>query len=157
MIGGALRKRTTQLAFGFAIAVLLVVGSLAYRSVAASNESNTWAQHTQEVLENLEGIRSAMGTIVESVRGFVLTGDDIYLQSYHTEISNLAKRETSVRTLTVDNAEQQRSFSILEGLGAERIRRSEMLISLRREKGLARRAGVLFQPACASATVLGFA
>jgi diguanylate cyclase (GGDEF)-like protein/PAS domain S-box-containing protein len=132
-----------RLAFGSAIAVLLVVGSLAYRSVIATNESNRWAQHTQEVLENLEGVRSAAATIVESVRGFVLTGDDTYLQRYNAEVSNLAQHELSVRTLTLDNGEQQRTIPLLEALGAEGIQRSEMLISLRRTRGLAAAADAI--------------
>src|SRR5450432_2715194 len=39
-----------QLAFGSAIAILLVVGAFSYRSIVASSESDLWVRHTYEVL-----------------------------------------------------------------------------------------------------------
>ena len=42
-----------QLAFGSAIAILLVVGGFSYRSMAVSAESDRWVRHTYEVLLKL--------------------------------------------------------------------------------------------------------
>jgi hypothetical protein len=46
--------RKTQVGFGAVLAVLLVVGIVSYRSLAASTETERWVQHTHEVLEHLE-------------------------------------------------------------------------------------------------------
>ena len=48
-------NRKVQLAFGAAMLISLVVGSLSYRSLVLSNESDRWVQHTHEALENLQG------------------------------------------------------------------------------------------------------
>jgi diguanylate cyclase (GGDEF)-like protein/PAS domain S-box-containing protein len=136
MISGALRERIVQLAFGSAITVLVVVGSLAYRSILVSNERTGWVEHTHEVLENLEASQFAMETVVGSVRGFVLTGDETYLKRYQASLLSLTQHEAAVRSLTVDNPEQQRTMTDLETLTAERVQRARMNIGLRREQGL---------------------
>jgi len=138
-----MRKRTVQLAFGSAIAVLLVVGSLAYRTVLASNESTGWVVHTHEVLENLRESQFAMETISASLRGFELTGDETYLGRYHAGVTNLAQREAAVRGLTLDNPKQQRMLPALEALSAERVKRAEIIIGLRRTQGFATPADAL--------------
>ena len=143
MISWPLRERIVQLAFGSAVAVLVAVGSLAYHSVLASNDSSAWVRHTLEVLENLQDTQLAMETIVESARGFVLTGDETYLERYQTNLSSLAQHEAAVRSLTVDNPEQQRRITALEKITAEREQRAKTNISLRREQGLAAAADVI--------------
>ena len=60
-----------QLAFGSAVAILLLVGGLSYRSVVVTRENNHWVQHTHEVLENLQELQFAMETITSSIRGYV--------------------------------------------------------------------------------------
>ena len=76
MMTGSLTNRTVQLAFGSAVAILLVVGGLSYRSIVITRENNCWVQHTHEVLENLEELQFAMETVASSVRGYVLTGKE---------------------------------------------------------------------------------
>jgi hypothetical protein len=58
-----------QVAFGAVMAVLLVVGIIAYRSVTASSESAQWAQHTSEVLEHLANLRLGPGGRATSSTG----------------------------------------------------------------------------------------
>jgi len=139
----AQRGRLASLAFGSAIAVLLVVGTFAYRSVRASNESIQWVQHTHEVLENLQGSQLGMETISASVRGFVSTGDQAYLERYHAGVTNLAQHEAAVRGLTVDNPKQQSKLPALEALSAERVQRAEIIIGLRQTQGFAAAADAL--------------
>ena len=46
-------NRTVQLAFAFAIIVMLIVGGFSYRAMTVSDESGRWVKHTNSVLENL--------------------------------------------------------------------------------------------------------
>ncbi len=78
----ALTNRTVQAAFGAAVAMLLIVGGLAYRSIVVTVESEGWVRHTQEVLENLSKLQLAMETVASSVRGYSLTGAQGYLDAY---------------------------------------------------------------------------
>ena len=73
-----------QFAFAAAFVTLLVVGALSYRTIVVSGESDRWVEHTQEVLENLKSLQFEMGSVSASVRGFVLTGKDAYLEPFRT-------------------------------------------------------------------------
>jgi PAS domain S-box-containing protein len=134
--GGAVVNRKVQLAFGAAIFTLLAMGALSYRSVVLSSESNRWVRHTREVLENLQNLVSDMTSIESSARGFVLTGEESYIESYRVSILDAKKDEAAVRNLTVDNLNQQRQISVFEELMTQKIRFGDSMSSLRRAKGL---------------------
>jgi diguanylate cyclase (GGDEF)-like protein/PAS domain S-box-containing protein len=130
------QNRIVQLAFGAAIAVLLVVGALSYRNMVASNEDVRWVQHTHRVLENLQDLHAAMENIAGNVRGFVLTGQESYLEQYRASVLSVQEHTARVRDLTTDNPEEQHNISVLEGLTAERLKWAEGNIGLRRTEGL---------------------
>jgi PAS domain S-box-containing protein len=128
--------RKVQLAFGSAILTLLVVGAISYRGMVLSSESDRWVRHTHEVLEKLQDLLSAMQSIESSYRGFALTGKESNLAPYRAGILSAEHDEAAVRNLTVDNDEQQRRLSALESLAAQKIQFAEMVVGLRRAKGL---------------------
>jgi CHASE3 domain sensor protein len=132
----SLLKRKVQLAFGSAILALLVVGAVSYRGMVLSNESDGWVRHTHEVLENLQTLLFAMQSIESSRRGFVLTGQESYIESYRASVASMNQAEATVRNSTVDNPAQQRQLPALESLVAQEVQFTEMVASLRRAKGL---------------------
>jgi PAS domain S-box-containing protein len=128
-------NRKMQLAFGAAIAILIVVGAFSYRSVVMSSENDRWVQHTHEVLENLDELLFAMASIESSGRGYILTGDESYLEPHRESGLSVAQHEAALRLLTADNADQQRRLSLVEGLTAQKIQFVELVGDLRRAKG----------------------
>jgi PAS domain S-box-containing protein len=129
-------KRKIQLAVGLAILVSLALGTASYRCIVKSSESDRWVRHTREVLENLQNVVSGMESIEASERGFVLTGEESYIESYGAGILGAEQNEAAVRNLTADNPRQQRQLPALEELMARKIQSDDMVISLRRAKGL---------------------
>jgi diguanylate cyclase (GGDEF)-like protein/PAS domain S-box-containing protein len=125
-----------QFAFGAAILALIAVGTISYRAVIASGESDRWVLHTYEVLGNLNKLLAALESTESSYRGFALTGDESSLQSYRSGIEDAAKAERAVRDLTVDNPVQQQRLPALERLIAEKSQFGDSVIDIRREKGL---------------------
>jgi len=105
-------NRTVQFAFGSAVAILLVVGGFAYRSIAVRGESERWVEHTHDVLENLQDMQFAMETVASSVRAYLLVRDEIYLERYRAARSSLERHTVAIRDLTVDNPVQQRRIPI---------------------------------------------
>ena len=128
-------NRKVQLSFGSAIAILFVLGAFSYRSMVVSSESDQSVWRTHEVLESLQQLLFAMQSIESSSRGFVLTGEESYLDTYRADLLSADMHEALVRNLTVDNPEQQRRLPALEELAAHRIRFAEAVIGLRRAKG----------------------
>jgi PAS domain S-box-containing protein len=129
-------NRAAQLAFGSAIAILLVVGAFSYRAMVASDESEQRVRHSHEVIENLLHLLLAMTRIETIGRGFILTGDEAYLESYPASISSTNQHGATVRTLTADNPEQQRELPVLEELIAQKVQFQKMVGDLRRTRGL---------------------
>jgi PAS domain S-box-containing protein len=132
----SLSDRTVRLAFGSALAILLVMGILSYRSIAVSDESARWVQHTRDVLDDLQRLTAGMAEISSSIRRFVITGEDRDLEPYKAAKIDTERLELALRDATVDNPEQQRRLPALERLTAERVERAEAIIGLRRNQGL---------------------
>jgi PAS domain S-box-containing protein len=130
-----LTNRAVQLAFGSAIAILLIGAGFAYRSIVAAGENSHWVQHTHEVLENLQDFQLALETVASSVRGYVVTGDEGYLDQYRAARLSLERHATAVRELTSDNAVQQRDILALEKAAGARLERADNAINLRRNQG----------------------
>jgi len=124
-----------QFAFGIAVIALLFMGTVSYRWIVVSENSNGWVLHTHEVLGNLNGLLLSMESVQSSSRGFVLTGGESYLTSYAASVSNARKQEAAVRSLTVDNSRQQVRLPELESLIAEKIEFAKKIIALRRTMG----------------------
>jgi diguanylate cyclase (GGDEF)-like protein/PAS domain S-box-containing protein len=132
----ALIIRKVQLAFASAILTLLIAGGMSYRAISLSNESDRWVRHTHEVLENLQGLLSIMRSIESSNRGFTLTGNESSLGSYRANVVRLGQEETTLRNLIMDNLEQQHQLQALEKLASRKIQFGDLVIGLRRTKGL---------------------
>jgi PAS domain S-box-containing protein len=128
-------NRTVQVAFGSAIAVLLVVGAISYRGIAASSTSDMWVRHSHEVIESLQNLRLEMQRMESSYRGFALTGDENSLQTYHDAVSHAEQIETNIRNLTVDNPTQQRGIATVVRLADQRIQFAQSVMDLRRSNG----------------------
>ena len=128
-------NRKVQLTFGVAIVILVVAGAVSYHSVVMSSESDRWVRHTHEVLESLQNLVSDVTNIESSARGFLLTGDTSYIESYRASRVSAGLDEADLRKLTVDNPQQQRELPALEALMARKIQLGDTAIGLRQEKG----------------------
>jgi PAS domain S-box-containing protein len=125
-----------RLAFGSAIAILLLVGAFSYYCIVVSDEGTRWVHHTYAVLGNLQDLRFAIKSVESSSRGFVLTGEESHLDAYRASLARAKQDDEAVRLGTLDNAVQQRELPKLEALIAQRIQFAEMVIGLRRTQGL---------------------
>jgi PAS domain S-box-containing protein len=135
--------RKAQLGFGAAILTLLGSGVISYRALVISNQSQGWVRHTDQVLEELQELLSAIQSIESSNRGFVLTGDKSYIESVKVNILREAQAEGSIEQLTVDNVAQQSRVPLLKNLLAQKIRFSESVIDLRQAKGMEAAAALI--------------
>jgi CHASE3 domain sensor protein len=81
MISGRNRAVLASLFF-VAIAVVGLNTWLAFRSVAALVESQHRVQHTLLVIGQVEQVMSSAKDAETGSRGFLLTGEDDYLQPY---------------------------------------------------------------------------
>jgi CHASE3 domain sensor protein len=93
--------------FGLAVALLLIVGVVAYRSNDALVENNHRVTHSHQVLEDVAGTLSDMKDAETGQRGFLLTGNETYLEPYNHALASIDRALTDLRELTADNPHHQ--------------------------------------------------
>ncbi len=62
--------------FGLALVILVVIGSVSYRSTAKLTETAELVAHTLQVLDNLEVVVSDMKDAETGQRGYLITGEE---------------------------------------------------------------------------------
>ena len=132
----SLVNRKLQFAIGSAVLALFVVGAVSYRSLVVSTESDLWVRHTDQVLEKLQDLLAAMQTVESNARGYLLTGDDSFLDLYRAGKAKAKKDLIILRNLTADNAGQQLRLDTLATLVARSLQLAEQALDLRRTNGL---------------------
>lgn len=105
---------TLVLAFVASLVLLVAIGVLSYRSVQTLIENNELVVHTQEVLDQLQDIRIHIIQVETDARGFLLTGDHVYLEAYDRDRKDIPLKIAAVKANTQDNISHQQKFPILE-------------------------------------------
>ena len=100
-------------------------------------EANRWVAHTHEVIENLEHVMSALKDAETGQRGFVLTGEERYLEPYHAAGGQIHHDIETLVALTRDNAAQQQSLRQVQKLSDAKLAELQETIQLRKRSGLA--------------------
>jgi CHASE3 domain sensor protein len=106
-------------------------------SVVRLNEHTAWVKHTQDVLSSLELVLAAVTDSETAERGYVITGDDGYLDPYRHSSEVVALRLRQLRELTADNAVQSERVNRVEPLVTDRISNLRAVIELRKTQGFA--------------------
>ena len=136
-------SRGVRAAFVVAIAVLVVVGTLSYRTLSATDESDRWVRQTHDVLDNLQSLLFSMKSLESSTLRFVATGDESYLDAHRAAQARQDQHLKAVRDLTADNAIQQSRLPEVTRLAGEKSALAGKVIELRRSQGMAAAAAAV--------------
>ncbi|HYF53486.1 MAG TPA: CHASE3 domain-containing protein, partial [Salinarimonas sp.] len=98
-----------KLIVAFATLVVIVASAMAlnYRNLSFIEQSSRWTAHTHEVLDSMSQLAAAMVDQETGVRGFLLGGEDRFLEPYRKGIEAYEAAFASVKRLTSDNPAQQ--------------------------------------------------
>jgi methyl-accepting chemotaxis protein len=126
--------RKIALGFGLSVFILLVVGTVAYRSTDALIDNNASVARAHLVLEDISQLVSLMKDAETGQRGFVITGDEAYLEPYQGALALLPKTVANLRSL-IKVEEQQRRLDAAEPLITAKLGELKRTIELRRAQG----------------------
>src|SRR5919202_5346688 len=99
---------TTILAgFGLALALLVIVAMLAYRSTMSLLVEGDFVKHTYQVIERLDEVFANVQDAESGRRGYILTNDMAQLGPYHAAVARMEGSLKELRELTRDNSRQQ--------------------------------------------------
>ncbi len=135
--GKKLRKQFFQKivgGFGLASVILILVGANSYRGTKALINTNNQVIKTEQKINNLEELLSQIKDAETGQRGYVLTGDENYLQPYKAALANINIEK--LKAITADNPHQQSQFNKLQPLITAKLNELKHTINLRKNKGL---------------------
>jgi methyl-accepting chemotaxis protein len=122
--------------FGLILLVLLIVGGAAYRGTEQLIGTSSAREHTYSVLGKLVDVLSLLLDMQGSQRGYVITGDEEYLEPYQVAQGQINRSKEDLRKLTSDNPRQQRRQDELDRLIQARLTLSREILDVRRTNGL---------------------
>jgi signal transduction histidine kinase len=119
-----------------ALAMMIFIGVLTFRTITRSREDIGWVTHTHLVLEALEALSGSLTDAETGQRGFIITGEEPYLQPYNEALGHVQEDMKSLREMTSDNLVQQRNLDRLEPIVAAKLGELQDRIGLRKRNGL---------------------
>jgi methyl-accepting chemotaxis protein len=126
-----------RLAAGFAVALIIlgVVGTMSFSKVGVVNENQKMVVHTYQVLEALGTVMSTLKDAETGQRGYLITGQDAYLEPYTVAKDRVGGTIDAVAALTSDNARQQERIASLRPLVTAKFAEMQDTVDLRRSQG----------------------
>jgi len=127
-------RTRVNLAFALAVAVLLAIAGASYQSVTSLAETGQWIDHTHEVLAAIDAVASATTTAEAGTRGYALTGEERFLETYQSGARGAEAALATLRRLTADNPTAQGRANRLELLLREQLARLADTVAIRRDQ-----------------------
>lgn len=128
---------SAKVAGGLAVTLLLLlaVAASAFLSARRTARSAGLVERTLDVESDLSDLEKTMVGAESSTRGFLLTGDEDYLDSYRAAPALVRDEIIGLRRKTADDPVQQRHLAALEPLVAAKFARMDRTVELRRRGG----------------------
>jgi PAS domain S-box-containing protein len=108
-------------AIALLICALVADAVLSIFNIREVANSVQWVSHTQEVLAKLEEVLSTLKDAETGQRGYLLTGDQRYLEPHEQALARIPGQLAQLRQLIADNAAQTVRLLRLEQLATERL------------------------------------
>jgi methyl-accepting chemotaxis protein len=107
-----------KLAASFAVLVVFsaIVSGVIYSQVAFVQKSIGWTTHTYEVLDGIDTIVAAMVNQETGLRGYLVSGDQTFLEPYKSGKAQFDQAFAHVKEMTADNATQQERLAAIAEL-----------------------------------------
>ena len=118
-----------------ALCILLAVSLLSYQDWAAFQRSAPQVQHSRQLLQQIEDVLASIRDAESGQRGFVLTGNPAYLDSYNTAVAALPSQTNDLRLAVADEPTQRARVMVLENLVSRNLAELKETIALRQSQG----------------------
>src|SRR5713226_7166989 len=121
----------------FALALVLVIAFVSYRAWAALGRRSEQLSITQQIVDETNALLSSLKDAETGQRGFLLTGDERYLEPYRRALVEIpATLNTLTKTTANRRPDQARRIDALKPLVRNKLDELQQTIELRKGKGL---------------------
>lgn len=121
---------------GLAALALMAIGLISYRSTAEFVKTTDAVKHSHQVLKSTGGLLTDLMNIETSVRGFVISTNEVFLEPYRLALSRVPEHFKALRALAAHEASQQRRLNELEPLISAKIKVVQTCISTLKKEGI---------------------
>jgi CheY-like chemotaxis protein/CHASE3 domain sensor protein len=122
----------TLLGFVLALTAVTVIAGLSYQSLKATAESSKSLTQTIGVLAQLNALLSSLKDAETGQRGYLLTGDETYLEPYLAAKAALPGEFKTMRAMLASRPVQGKRLDALEIIATEKFAELEKTVDLRR-------------------------
>ncbi len=119
-----------------ALIILACIGVLSFWSQVRNDEDREWVRHTYLVVEKLQTVRIDITQAETGQRGYMLTGQDRYLELYRAGFDQVRRDMKGLPELVADNPTQRAAIKRLDRLIAARLAELAEGIEVRKRSGL---------------------
>jgi signal transduction histidine kinase len=120
-----------------AAVVILIVGAAAFVANSRDDTAIALVEHTHEVIETTDGVLQRLVDAETAERGYLLTGDTLYLGPYAGADADVRRSIEQLQFLTRDNGVQQKRLETLVPLVTARLDALDHVIVARKDTGAA--------------------
>ena len=130
-------KTDTKIILGFALAVgiLLLTAAASFWSIRGLSVQTAKVEHTYQVLQEVESVTAMLNDAQAGTRGYLLTGDTVYLRPYSMATNQLPASLARLQALTSDNSSQQARLDSLRMLVEQEFRILRPLTEIQKSMG----------------------
>lgn len=125
-----------KIAVGFALSFVLMamIGLLAFRSINTLSNTSQVVAHTHLVLERLADVLNVLQDAEIGGRGYIITGDDSFLQPYQNAETKILTVVKDLRVLIADNPAQQKRLTQAEPIITAKMALTKRYIEMRKAR-----------------------
>jgi len=113
--------------------ILTAVAVFSFRNSEKFIDTNQWVNHTHEVLYEFDQVLAATVDAETGTRGFIITGDEAFLEPYQSAKNKLRDHLEKVKNLTLDNPIQQKNIEMLQKQVEIVLKLRDELVELRKK------------------------
>ncbi|HMH22952.1 MAG TPA: response regulator [Puia sp.] len=115
--------------------ILLLVAVISFNNSEKLIDSNHWVNHTHEVINELEQVLACSVDAETGERGYIIMGDENYLEPFTRAKSKISEHIDKIKELTIDNPVQQKNSKEIEQRAGLLINHLEKGIQTRKTDG----------------------
>jgi signal transduction histidine kinase len=106
-----LHGRRLRLALILALLLVVLNSTLAVWNILVVRDRDDWVSHSNTVMAQLDDVQADMSTMAATARGYVISGQNSFLQAYTLARTSTQQELTRLKSLTSDNALEQRRIA----------------------------------------------
>jgi PAS domain S-box-containing protein len=125
----------TRVWFWGALALLLILGGVSYQTTLRFRRAEEWESRIEAELAKLDDISSQSKNAEIAERGYLITGDERYVQPYREAVHTIEQELTDLRMMTADNPNLHQEIDILAPLITTNEAVMNRMVDVRKNQG----------------------